>query len=186
MWQLHECLFSVTDETQYPVPRPGRFTPSITAAVIIQPFNEEKSNSTFTSRAPLFLKEHCFLEGYQTTPVCLQVRATCGWIWVLNIGGMILTCASTTLSTTITTWTGQGSNPGLHGERPATNRLRHDMTPFKNENYSEWHLKIQFVLHSKHYSVIKSSKVTQCKEIVAISSEIHTKQKAEFVRFKLM
>jgi hypothetical protein len=26
------------------------------------------------------------------------------------------------------TWTDLGANPGLHGERPATNRLRHGMT----------------------------------------------------------
>jgi hypothetical protein len=32
------------------------------------------------------------------------------------------TCPSTTLSTTNPTWTDPGSNPDLHGERPATNR----------------------------------------------------------------
>jgi hypothetical protein len=30
-----------------------------------------------------------------------------------------------TLSTTNPTWTDPGSNPGLRGERPATNRLSH-------------------------------------------------------------
>ena len=35
------------------------------------------------------------------------------------------TCPSTTLSTTNPTWTDQESNPGLRGERPATNRLSH-------------------------------------------------------------
>jgi hypothetical protein len=35
------------------------------------------------------------------------------------------TCPSATLSTTNPTWTEPGSNPGLHGERPATNRLSH-------------------------------------------------------------
>jgi hypothetical protein len=34
-------------------------------------------------------------------------------------------CHSATLSTTNPTWTDPGSNPGLHGERPATNRLSH-------------------------------------------------------------
>jgi hypothetical protein len=35
------------------------------------------------------------------------------------------TCPSATLSTTNLTWTDPGSNPGLRGERPATNRLSH-------------------------------------------------------------
>jgi hypothetical protein len=34
-------------------------------------------------------------------------------------------CPSATLSTTNPTWTDQESNPGLHGEKPATNRLSH-------------------------------------------------------------
>ena len=35
------------------------------------------------------------------------------------------TCPSATLSTINLTWTDTGSNPGLRGERPATNRLSH-------------------------------------------------------------
>jgi hypothetical protein len=52
-----------------------------------------------------------------------------------NDGGMILTeenrrtqrniCPSATLSTTNPTWNDPGVNPGLRGERPATNRLSH-------------------------------------------------------------
>jgi hypothetical protein len=38
------------------------------------------------------------------------------------------TCPSATLSTINPTWTKPGSNPGLRGERPATNRLKHGMT----------------------------------------------------------
>jgi hypothetical protein len=34
-------------------------------------------------------------------------------------------CRSATLSTTNPTWTDPGLNPGLRGERPATNRLSH-------------------------------------------------------------
>jgi hypothetical protein len=34
-------------------------------------------------------------------------------------------CPSATLSTTNPTWTDSGSNPGLRGERPATDRLSH-------------------------------------------------------------
>jgi hypothetical protein len=37
------------------------------------------------------------------------------------------TCPSATLSTRNPTWTDPGSNPGLGGERPATNRLSHGM-----------------------------------------------------------
>jgi hypothetical protein len=35
------------------------------------------------------------------------------------------TCPNATLSTTNPTWTDPGSNPGLRGKRPATNRLSH-------------------------------------------------------------
>jgi hypothetical protein len=39
------------------------------------------------------------------------------------------TCPSATLSAINPTWTDQGSNPGLRGERPATNRLSHGTAP---------------------------------------------------------
>jgi hypothetical protein len=42
-----------------------------------------------------------------------------------NRSTRIKTCPSVTLSTTNPTWTDPGSNPGLRGERPATNRLSH-------------------------------------------------------------
>jgi hypothetical protein len=35
-------------------------------------------------------------------------------------------CPSVTFSTTKTTWTDPSANPGLRGERPATNRLSHN------------------------------------------------------------
>jgi hypothetical protein len=35
------------------------------------------------------------------------------------------TCPGATLSNTNPTWTDPGSNPGLRGERPTTNRLSH-------------------------------------------------------------
>jgi hypothetical protein len=35
------------------------------------------------------------------------------------------TCPSATLSATNPTWTDPGSNPGLRGGRPATNRVSH-------------------------------------------------------------
>jgi hypothetical protein len=37
------------------------------------------------------------------------------------------TCPSATLFTTNPTWSDPGSNPGLRGERPATNRPSHGM-----------------------------------------------------------
>jgi hypothetical protein len=37
-----------------------------------------------------------------------------------------------------------------------------------------------------HYSVIKSSKVTACMEIIAVSSEIQIKHKVEFAHDKLL
>jgi len=43
------------------------------------------------------------------------------------------TCPSATLSTSNLTWTGLGSNPGLHGETTATDRPSHD-TNVKAEN----------------------------------------------------
>jgi hypothetical protein len=41
------------------------------------------------------------------------------------------TCPNATLSTTNLTWTDLGSNPGLRGESPATNRVSHG-TALKN------------------------------------------------------
>jgi hypothetical protein len=42
------------------------------------------------------------------------------------------TCPSPTMFTTNPTWTDSGANPGLPGERLATNRLSHDTA--KNRN----------------------------------------------------
>jgi hypothetical protein len=48
------------------------------------------------------------------------------WNWQGKIEVLgVKTCASGTLSTTNPTWTERGSNPGLLGERPTTNRLSH-------------------------------------------------------------
>jgi hypothetical protein len=44
------------------------------------------------------------------------------------------TCPSATLSTTNPTWTDPGSNPGLRGERLATNRLSYG-TAFLKGSY---------------------------------------------------
>jgi hypothetical protein len=48
---------------------------------------------------------------------------TVEWYWQEIRGEK--TCPSSTLSTTNPTWSDPGANPGLRGERPATNRLNH-------------------------------------------------------------
>jgi hypothetical protein len=81
------------------------------------------------------MKERCVLEGFQTSPVC-----PCGkseedeygrLVW--SIGGMMTSAKNRNsnrnlslnviLLTTNPTWTGLGSNPGLHCERPVINSL---------------------------------------------------------------
>jgi len=83
-------------------------------------------------------------------PFLLLARETCGW--VLNIGDNTVarkirctrrkTCPIDTMSTTNPTWTGLGSNPGLGGDRPATDRLS-----LKSGMY---YFRIQLVPRSKH------------------------------------
>jgi len=48
---------------------------------------------------------------------------------------------SVTLTNTNCTWIGLGSNPGLHGKRPATNHVSHG-TAFEEENEPELSLNI--------------------------------------------
>jgi hypothetical protein len=72
-------------------------------------------------------------------------------------GGMILTgenrktrrntCLSATLSTTNPTWIDQGANPGLRGERPATNDL--SLGYGQNNDLLSEHVK-----RNKYYSLI--------------------------------
>ena len=59
------------------------------------------------------------------------------------------TCPTATLSTINLTWTDQGSNPGIRGERPATNRLSLGTAQFcdtallyKYAQYSEKHYRL--------------------------------------------
>jgi hypothetical protein len=56
-------------------------------------------------------------------------------------------CPSATLSTTNPTWTDQGANPGLRGERPATNHLSHATAPI-NLTFHLMHVENSLVLHS--------------------------------------
>jgi hypothetical protein len=63
-------------------------------------------------------------------------------------------CPSATLSTTNLTWTDPGSNPGLCGERPATNRLSHgtaecNLTAIVNVYLNN----VYFITNITHYNV---------------------------------
>jgi hypothetical protein len=68
-------------------------------------------------------------------PFILLIRATCGWTEVRSSDAIVLTgkgqstrrkpYPTASFFTTNPTWTGLEKNPGLRGERPATNRLTH-------------------------------------------------------------
>jgi hypothetical protein len=60
---------------------------------------------------------------------------------------------SATLSTTNPTWIDPGTNPGLRGERPATNRLSHG---------------------TAHLTITMIKCVTLFREIITVYSENHT------------
>jgi hypothetical protein len=62
-------------------------------------------------------------------------RATVEWYWQGNtLRTRRKTCPGATLSTTNPTWIDPGANPGLRGERLATNDLSHGMAPFNYIN----------------------------------------------------
>jgi hypothetical protein len=63
--------------------------------------------------------------GLLFIPQIYDWKATVEWYWRENRRTRRKTCPSATLSTTNPTWTDLGVNPGLCGERPATNCLSH-------------------------------------------------------------
>jgi hypothetical protein len=63
----------------------------------------------------------------QTIQVIYEYGATVIWYWG-NRRRRRNTSPSATLSTKNNTQTDPGANPGLHGEKPATNRLSHTAT----------------------------------------------------------
>jgi len=87
---------------------------------------------------PWFPKEHCFLKVPTLRPFVLLLGATCRWRWICSTNGIILIresrnvrrkpCPRANFSTTALALTGLGSNPGLSGERQATDRLNHSTT----------------------------------------------------------
>ena len=87
-------------------------------------------------------------------PPLLLAIATCRWRWVCSTGGRgnrstrRRTLPSANLSSINFTWTGLASNPGLCGERPATNRLSL-ARPSATWNTSNQHFKAQFLPHRK-------------------------------------
>ena len=60
--------------------------------------------------------------------------------------------SSDTLSTTNPTWTGPGSNPGLRGERPVTNRLSHGTASSVLPNRCVQKKMPTFYIHAVTYS----------------------------------
>ena len=72
------------------------------------------------------------------SPACPSGESSSRWRWVWSMGRMTpenpsihsSTYSSATLAPDLT-WTNPGSNPGLCGDRPATNRVTHD-TVFLN------------------------------------------------------
>jgi hypothetical protein len=71
------------------------------------------------------------------------------------------TCLSATLVTTNLTWTDPGSNPGLRGERPATNRLSHGTSLwYLNNRFNRIHLAQQIINFFKHTQIKVAALVT--------------------------
>jgi hypothetical protein len=66
---------------------------------------------------------------------------------------------SATLSTTNPTWIDPGANPGLRGERPATNRLSHGTAycPFYSSYIFQLHYWQMKCEHSTVTSILKCS-----------------------------
>jgi hypothetical protein len=81
------------------------------------------------------LRTHRSLKASYATPVIKMISFFCQVLQLMEQQWKEIdrgkptirrqTCPSATLSTTNVTWTDPGSNPGLRGERPATNRLSH-------------------------------------------------------------
>ena len=86
------------------------------------------------STAAWFTKEHCFVDGSQASPVCRSGKSSIkNWIGVERLWDDTdrgkekyweKHCHTTTWSTTNLTRTDLGSDQGLRGEKPATNRLK--------------------------------------------------------------
>jgi hypothetical protein len=87
-------------------------------------------------------------------------------------GGMILTgenrrtqrktCPSATSSTTNPTWTDPGANPGLRGERPATNDLNHDTALLRSCRIGSSRAMAQVVSHRPLTAVAQGSVHVGC------------------------
>ena len=86
---------------------------------------------TSTKNRTLYSYVLCKARSSMTLSVAKIIQRQCSVIW--STGGMMLTeefrislrkpCRSATSSTMNSTRTVMGLNPGLHGRRPATNRL---------------------------------------------------------------
>jgi len=95
--------------------------------------NLDKNVSKY-KRSPIFETALFFLEGTQAfARLSFWQEQLVDEKWVWSIDRVTMTgedrstwremCPTSNLSTTILTWTDMELNPGLQGERPATNRL---------------------------------------------------------------
>ena len=64
-----------------------------------------------------------------------------------------MTCSIATLFTTNPTWTGRGKNPGLRGEKLATDRLNHGMTKITTNRLN--HSMTKIATNRLNHSMIK-------------------------------
>jgi hypothetical protein len=92
-------------------------------------------------------------------PDDMSWTVTVEWYWRENWRTQRETCPSTTLPTTNPTWINPGANPGLHGERLATNHLSHGTT-------------LYFVLRMKRDEIVHLNTVLNlyCVQSVAFES----------------
>jgi hypothetical protein len=128
------------------------------------------------------------------------VRATCRWRWVLTIGRMILTgeklstmgktCSSVIFPHYKSHVNCSGNKPGLPRSKPSQSYG----AAFERLRLTWVLINIQSVPRSKHsVSVIKTSRLMLCREIIAVCSQIHIKhintlcgQNVELLNVKLV
>ena len=64
----------------------NRFVPNHFLSIVLNPFKDEKSESTYLYNAPWFPRKHCFLEGSQASYICPSAKrsklvwSTCGTV----------------------------------------------------------------------------------------------------------
>ena len=116
---------------------------------------KKKEWTFFSMNFSNFRKSIPFWMAPRFRPFVHVIRATRSWRWVWSVGGMMTgknrstarkTCPSATLSTTNLTLTGLGFEPGLCGERTATDRPNHG----NDLNYMSWFRSYRAVNTPRH------------------------------------